>query len=657
MISDNADGNERQFHSEAHWRPPNCAISRRELLAMAMIGAGGLLIAGCGGGGQSSASGSAGALQTRTQPTGDLRNQVSQHAQAVADVFSSWSGPSQIVEDAADGYAQVTGQARSGRAVDPAVSCAQLVYYGITTTAVTYERQCNFVLRVDNVGYLGDTITLTNKLQGASNISNPQWTAAVFEQALYDLQMLGELHSVFQSLGVFELMDQVLQESDFTNQRVQYGLFAYQFNNWVTAVAGRAQTALDPAWLLDLTSPTSAGQVTSALTRVPDIVDLLPFGPGYRPGSPTTLKDDDASLLDIPGLLRATFIGQHAVLFEGVSDLQAWFKNPTFGPYTRAAASRANPEGPDPLSAIENGVNALRGKDGWADLAVKTILDLWGKALEKAQPGLGGALACVVKTFLGAGAAKAASTALLAEGATAELYLVPGIGEIKGFLDAAAVLLGLANTIKDTTDWIKLPKKSPNKLKNASGKRQKSGKFRKVPVKHPIHDQVGFGHSKDPIAFPNIQQAISDFENGPNNPFKNFPTNNILNQLNGLSPSGRSVRIGSRAAMGSPRTFLLIEAATLTFIHDLARRNPDFLEPVLTQDSFQFTRYDFAYLLRRDFPDGQAPIPDISQADLLCTGIGFTPQRGTNVDLSEATTLPDLMNLSALSPGVNFNVN
>jgi hypothetical protein len=105
------------------------------------------------------------------------------------------------------------------------------------------------------------------------------------------------------------------------------------------------------------------------------------------------------------------------------------------------------------------------------------------------------------------------------------------------------------------------------------------------------------------------------------------------------------------------RTYENIVNAAVALMLDFARRAPDLTQPQVTGNTFTYICADYALLVARGPNSAKYEPPGISDALLLCTGIGQLPMRNTEPDdLNSMAAWPELMPATAVGTGVNANV-
>ena len=252
------------------------------------------LLDGCGGG-NSSASGVA-VNTSRTVLTGNLSNQLTQHAQAIDDFSTIALRSSTAVDDAGSFLTSIGSRAAT---VPTAENFIQSVYYGYRTTKVLYERQIDMLIGLDNITYIGDVATTKNNLVGTASISNPQWGAAMMARSYKNIQFLAILMKHWQTSGIEPLMLDVQKETDASTASAKYIVLSFLFNEWVDMITANSNTATDPSWKLADTSTINMATIQSEAARIPAIIDALPLGPSYRYAAPATKAVVD-EVLDSP---------------------------------------------------------------------------------------------------------------------------------------------------------------------------------------------------------------------------------------------------------------------------------------------------------------------------------------------------------------------
>ena len=574
-------------------------MKRRDFLYLGGAG----ILAGCGGVSLLEPDLSGGSLP-RTTPTGSLRDQIQQYSLAVDSLSTAFATPSSDIAEL------VSQQAGRSRAVGDEGALLRETFLTLRAGQAALDRTFTALLRSDDLAHLGDAVTAGNRLAGASRVDNPQWNAAILGHFFHSAQSLGLALSLAQSAGLASFR-RFIQSAPTTEQKsVAYAVFAERFNLW----GDRLAQATGGVFIAADRLPTNASGVAldSLLADLPGRVGRLPFGPHVTSPSACAFL---------------TTLIEPFVDTQNSGELATWLRAPNFdvlrSPFT-----------PEMASIIRQVV---------ATAAVE-------------------ALACT--------RALSSTMYLLLRVAASTVpnpsnVVVSVFGSITDSLQAnLAALTTCLNTLE------KAPEVG----------RSRSRKVR-CDLRFPNYQQCGLDD--------NIAELECDIRNGRDRCGQipsgdgNFPPSGTIehDQLAtaGLSisrltvPTGgmlvftrkravgdaaslRAFLQGDRAALALPRTFDTLSRATATLIHEYFQRNATNLNPRVEGDDLVFTRSSFSLLLRREANSNVAVIPQITEAQLLCSGPGFIPMRSTSPKNLTQMSLPALMPLSELGNGVNFDV-
>jgi hypothetical protein len=95
-----------------------------------------------------------------------------------------------------------------------------------------------------------------------------------------------------------------------------------------------------------------------------------------------------------------------------------------------------------------------------------------------------------------------------------------------------------------------------------------------------------------------------------------------------------------------------METSSAMLIWDLAQRNVDTMQPVLTAGNLEFTAADYAALFTLEPGTETFKVPPISNAALGVTARDFVPQKVDSADLTHENQLAALLDMANVSPGV-----
>jgi len=574
----------------------------------------------------------------RSEPTGDLQNQINQFSETVDLLSSTWMGQSEAFSELDSFIASNPGLSRSRAEEISPKAAFQGVWYGINATREAYERTANFALALDDVGYVGDKVTNANGLKGTAAVNNPQWIAAMIEQNYHSLGITGSLMQLYQKVGLGRFIDFVKSQTDPTERGVAYGIVANVFNDWVDAVAASAQVPANESWKLDLSESVTVDNLHQQVDRIAGIVNVLPFGPGYRTASGrSTLGKNLEGIRDnyLPTLL-GSFV-EFAFKTNTNKDFAVnWIKTQSLDMSLFRLRQAVTRQG------LWKNLGGDLGNGLLTNVGFSLVKSLAAKNGPKA--GLHACLLSVAPTLYDIYKLTAASVA------TAATIVGPLVfGSLAAF-QAQQAINGVENCFDDFTE---VNEENLRRLKKEFDERAKSRlnggnepPGRDVPARtNPSRaecDQLAAaGIGRGEIELPPDESDLLNAES------------NILRELlcGALTGSTRS----SHSA--PPRTFKNVELAAAGLLLDFAKRNANTIEAQVEPNKLRFFRSDFALLIRREPGSQSVTVPAITNAQLLCSSPGFIPMRSDSPkDLTQIPGLPELQPITELGTGVNVGV-
>ncbi len=527
------------------------------------------------------------------------------------------------------------------------------VYYGYRVGRMAHRRLVAALLHVDDAAHLADQVTQNKNLSGTNSLQNPQWAAALLERYYHLLRVSDTLTRFCQTAGISQMADAVLKEADADVKRVLYAVFAFTFNTWTRNVSIRVGVAQRSNWQLDTTRPLTVGEMDQEIGRLTAILAELPLGPALFPVLPTSREGEPPEQTSVEP--EETFV---STLSESVFDTNI-----------------------ETIKDLPEIFDHLRGN--WGAFAVdfrKYVNGIFiGTAVDIGATKFGDAVADRFGPTLGNAAED--TVRIVYEG-TKAVVLIRGIlsnPESTGSLIADGLTAGgffadiknlLANILKDAE---KINKHEHERYRKSRQNAEYLDKMRQAEIasggitlnitpdqqlllkKGPECDQLrGSSVSRTSVALPSDGTDFSSATDA-----RNF----LGTTLTPPTPVPSSVPSnGQKAPMvngpygGLPGTYDNVEAAAFALLQDYVNRNPQFNAPRIDSSGLSFTRSDIALLIRREAAASNFQVPAITDADVMCTAVGFIPMRSADpVNLTTVGQLPSLVSLTALGTGVNVN--
>lgn len=638
-------------------------LTRRDMLYLSGAAITSLSVFGCGSGGGSSSSNGSPAL--RSEPTGNLTNQILQYSNSADRLSSLWQAQS----DNINFMTNFTSTHRS-RSTTSWVTYAQATYYGLQGIETIYELFARQFIEFDNIGYLGEKITSLNSLKGTNAINNPQWLLAMMERGQQAGATFGYILEVLQTNGLGALIQTVREITDPTEQIIFYGVLTEIFNGWVTKIAARAQYPVDPAWLLDVGDVTPVTNVTlvKELNRIVTILNQLPFGPGFQTTPPLRSALTRESIVD-PKDAVPSIIGEilqniqetldnpktvKEILFTIETDITNYTKRIDLNKTKLSIFLLRNvlkDIAKDVIKkVISQGVETWKGK--LAGIIADCVLDILDKSIDLAKYFNGTILTLEV---LPLAVVFATLTAIQIQAILVKLKEcidmiqkeMPGrppplviTGGIRIDVYPTPVRIPFVKVLTGETDQIRAGMVVKGKLlrRNRKGNGGQglsglAGKFSPPVARETVSGMI----------LPQLQAQTPLFAD---------PQGNALPP--GVSPPSKAA-----STLLMVRTYEGVEVSMILLMIDLMKRFPDQLTPEFTPDGegVSYSRSDLATLLRREAGSTEAMVPGITSAQLLCTAPGFIPAKNDQPeDLTTITSLATLISATSFSPGGNINV-
>ena len=623
-------------------------MERRDFIRLATLAGVGLLLPGCGSGGSSKG---VLALTAPTRPvaTGSLAQQVNIFSQSVEDMSAIFNGPSATIS----GFSLIN-QSRASRA-DTSLNGFQIAAQ--TTAAyimavAMYERLCQSLIALDNVGYLSTTITQQFTLKGAASVQNPQWHATMHLRLIALMRGYADLLPAYQALGAKSFATAIPTITDSIAQQAMYGIFAEGFNTWVTTVYTNNKQTVPANTLLDLSANMTAERIPNETARVAEIVINLPLAPSYRPVSRSVRSRDTETsektsggeiLVETAKTAGDTFFGTLIRPFADAGttiyqNLQV-LANEGGGFFIRNETTVIQFFEKQPfLSKLaEKGFENFKTAAGL--LALKEALgEIYGK--------VGTAVGSCFAAGYGAGMAFgdiAGALVVGEEGVGALTAIALGSNPI-GWGVAALGAAGLAaiavSNLYDCYNDVGKARHNPDRLTEAQKELEQDGQTptRMVPAfTNPTRAEC------DQLSRAGVQQkTLTPFSDG-------------LPPLGSMDvQTARNLLYGAGQA-SLPRTYDNVDQAARELLNDYVNRHKDVNTPTTDGQNLNFFGSDFSTLVRREAGSGGATVPAITSAQLLCTGVGFVPSRSDKpVDLT-TSGFPTLSPLTELGTGVQIN--
>ena len=583
--------------------------TRREMLILSGAALSSLVLAGCGGG-DSSAVGTTFttaslAPNLRALPSGDLMTQITQYSQTVEDFSFTWKNMPATFNAFSD---FVKTNRSSGRALGDFNTLSANLKVILPGMISGYERALDAFLGLDNLGAFGESVSTNYKLKGNASLANPQWTASMMDFHAQNISVMGGTIQSILKLGREDIIATVHEQTDPDSKLIAYYMAALMHNEWVDQNSAVLKIAPDPSWKMVVSDQITATNADQAVDQMIDLMNKVPLGPGYRtlPSRASGAQISDADFAYLRSIIGAA--GKIAVNLE----------NPKLLP-------------PSTEQALGD---AFKGKGPGLNLIQSIGVNIATTLLEK---------------FISKKASCVTKIAVDFFNTTALLDAAIGTSGVGGtIIFGGLAVYSICDFNKDLQECLKIwmVKVDPQIDKLLKALQDLCDKLPKFPEVKQInivpnpkgleHDQISTRGLKQKTVSPIVKIALEELRSL------------ACGTVTGSSSSGR-------ATTASIRTFDNIDLATNSLIYDLAKRNPT---TVLDHEGDNFVvifESDIAFLARRAQANAIS-IPAITDADLLCTSPGFTPERNSQaIDLSQST-LQALKPITGISPGVNLNV-
>ena len=585
-------------------------VTRRQLFQLGAVGGIALVLPGCGGGGGDGGGGGGAGKLARTQPTGDLRNQFEQFSAAVELVGLGWQGASPAC-DAALAFLNSPGR---GRGTSDAVDVMRGVAYTLDALKDTYQRTAQMGIKLDDMAHLGDAVTANNGLVGDSSLSNPQYMAAMLDRHYHLMKALCGMQKTFSVAGIQQFINLVREATDPYEKVVAYAILADTFNEWVGTLLKSSNQPPSPALLLAMDSTINPDTLEAQIARIPGIINQLPMPTG-PPDAPTRHLLDYNHLTSYLG----TFAKLYLTLPEDTLLPNFFTATEKFSNGIRRLASdfRTNPHIQTPF--LQNASKSIFQEKAF---------QLAGKALEY---GIGGTNGIYTRGILELGRAAFQTVTM---GVAAVGTAVSFVGSaVFGALAVNSAYSFYSSAEKCKDDLLKeQARQIEDSLKKLDASYRRDGQLpagRDVPVLASAR-----GHEADQVAAFRGRLRLLKLPSG----------------FSFTEPIDPEAARGALAAVGAAGKGMDCEAAERAFVKlmtDYLRRNQAALgaAPVLGQeDAIAYAASELAVLAVREPGVTLVSVPAITDAQLMCTGRGFIPKRGS----ADLTTLPALPSLSEL---------
>lgn len=629
------------------------SLSRREFVAATAGLATALALQGCGGGGGGGGSNLAG---QRTQPTGNLANQVNQFNTLVESLGLNATQPSQAMKDL------VVFAHTQGRAEAPPELFFQATFQGLKALRGALETFAQAILKLDDMAAFGEQVALNMPSDAAASLDlkDPLWIGGMMLAQHSGLVYIGSAIEGFQTAGLSELLDLADSAANDQDLLFTYALIADLFNSLVDRQAAMVQMAVDPTWKLDDSESVTAAKARLELDRIEPILDRIPWGPGYasharvtrsRAGAPGPIpEDEEASLIGefIQKLVEATKDGKSKdEVVKIITDYAGNYSrrieiNPTglMKSLTRSFGSDIVKEGLKQVALAW-----VKKTSGEAALcAAKLLLDVYD--LVQSIISVIGTLEVPPLAVVMAGLASFKVIALLSDidDCTHKQHKTPRlIGRIEKIDRRRAPVrphIGRIGPIptQNIPHNQRIPDKPEKKRRRCVSVRRKEtvrGKIINYPRSQPSGPDVTPQHAKQySFQHPDTRQVMG------------FDT---AVEAHILPPGGSGGRADN---LPWPRTHENMETASLFLLFGLGDRNTDDMQPVVGDGSLDITVADYAALFTVEPGTITFQVPPISDAAVGIFARDFVPQKVDPIDLTQTHDLPALADLTNASLGV-----
>ena len=614
-------------------------LTRRRLFALGGGAALACFLPGCGGGDDAVSVGTA-AGTGRTVVSGDLKAQIELFSGSVEQLGGGFQGSSVALDSLRD----FTG--RVSRAPSDFKVVVQALGIGLNGSRAAYERLVNVALMMDDLGSVAQTVTSNNNLSGSNAVNNPQWLAGMMLQNFASIRVTAALHKIQLVAGLQELKVWALAQPNPQSQLVCYGFVADIFNSWVDAVADVTGLAAPATQKLDVSSSVTASNIADQFAKIPAILLRMPFSPGYRPAGATLAKTDDASL-------GATGVANFAPSLTGVLSRSLLSSTPLADDFFQTIdVTKAKYDVSARLGSTGVG-QTLAGLSGGLPAAQTILNTLLASTTSSDWPGLSGAAAQCQFQMIGKiyGFLQSLITAIVTTQSVAGT-IISGNQALQNLKDIDDTIAQCGSAYQKTL-WAL----SKTELKVLSDFHFDNGA---VPTTRQVSAVSVAGlHEFDQLSklgivcntevkVPSTDEITGTGAGG---------AVCIIDPKKPDVPVCRELIAGFKKNPNCPRTFNRIEICLSSLIFDLTVRNIDTLNGKFTDDTLTFCYSQFSRLYSREPGLNFIVIPAISQASLLCSGVGYIPSRSVSpVDLATLPSMPNLSQITNLVGGVPVNV-
>jgi hypothetical protein len=634
------------------------SLSRRSLL----LTAGGIttaLLSGCGGkgGGTPEPTPTPSSSPTpppdsiaapsfpRTEPTGDLVTQINQHSEFIEQLSAVWIGAAPAQQELLGFLTTRATSLSRGRAASFPNLFVAANGYAFRINIENYDLLLKQYLLFDQINYFGDRLVARNAIRDEALFRNPQWMAAMMVQGMDRIRLIGAIIQFHLLAGMNATLYAIRDEPDTTRQLIAYLLVGDAYNAWLEGLTRAIGVSVIPRWRVELRTGLSSGVILYQLTRIEDAMQEVPFGLGEE------VTYSPQGTLRSLGSVRP-FFERFVEQFSDVND--GWWKT---GNVTISATK---------ISAFISRLPADLVSELRTDTTGTTVEDLCISVLGSVWAALGTELpnqlfnvafaSQDIRTLI---SASTSMNYLLSSGGLQGSSIVTIFTKIDGLalqVEQKYLAAIAADTVRPTTRVIC----------QCSGKNWHPPKD--PPPNPPNNPLQPPGNPKPPgipgIPIPNPNRVECDVlrNNGvgpsssPNPPVPPPPPEKARGAYRGPSGS-RLVQGRGRLVAEFPRTFDNLEASAYSLFKDFAERNRETVVPTYENGLTKFYSTDFAMLIRRETGSTTTFLPGITDAQLVCTSVGFIPMRSNKpMNLVTNPTLPALEPITQLGTGVLIGV-
>jgi hypothetical protein len=650
-------------------RVPEPLLSRRTLLVLASLGIGGvgMSLAGCGGGQGTAVPGS---LVPRSEPSGDLAQQIDQYSRGIDRLSSLWQARSHGLDQL---MAVLDAGRGRGRAIPPGQVAVSATFFGLRGLRTLYELLCRQALELDNIGYLAARISQTNQLPPDSALENPQWVAAMMERNYTGLAYVGLIAEFAQCFGLKELAETVREQTDPDSQLLAYGILGEIFNDWVGEICDRVAVAVDPTWQLDMGERTvlTVARTHRELDRIPDILAALPFGPGFNtaPILPLTRQVGMGETILDPVKEIPSILGGVAEKIKDVLDDPKKTEEiiEHLYDYTNSYAKRIDINTTRLAQFVLKNLRKDLTKDVLKAIA-KKVIETWlgklaGEAADCVFEIISGSIELGKLFSLTVGTLEIPPLAVVFA-TLAALKIVELLTKIedciqKLHIDPPPIIerhILLRGKVTET-DFTPIPVRTIPVVTNPI--RAESDQLRKSAVIKG-HVTLYRRRPRPLVELKAVALKLGDVASSARTTVSGTPYESST-QGTMYGPDGQVLATTpgrGRAVTGVlVRSYAGVETAAALLLYEYARTHPDTVLAEDTGDGFAFFGSELALLVRREPGTSAVQVPSITGAQLLCTSPGFTPIRSAGPeDLTTLLALPQLQPATGLSNGGEIHV-